>query len=228
VMRGHLPAAYPRRTPGLQRVPRSPQREVFRAWLTDRSAAASRSGLVEPIEAGPVGRRAEEVQVPVRRRDRLMPHPGLHGSRVNAAGEPEAQRHGMHDVEGDDLSGPPDIGPRRHLGGQIAVRRIRSRSACRLSEKAIVSLRRADPARAPWSSATRRQQQRGPDVDGPVDNKPCRPRVWTRSASATKWCDRLGRTRPQHEGLITALTIRLTGDLLARKFARGGESLRPV
>ena len=45
---------------------------------------------VEALQAGPVGLGSEEVQVAVRRRDRLVSEPRLDRPRVDTAGQPQA------------------------------------------------------------------------------------------------------------------------------------------
>ena len=47
---------------------------------------------VQTVQTRPVGGGAEVVQVEVRRRDRRVAHPGLHGAGIHAAGEPQAGR----------------------------------------------------------------------------------------------------------------------------------------
>ena len=73
------------RTPG---VPRA----GFRALL-----GALRTGLIEPVKTRGVCARAEEVQVEIRGRDRLMTHPLLHRSGIDPTSQPQA-RGGVAEV----------------------------------------------------------------------------------------------------------------------------------
>ena len=47
---------------------------------------------VQPLQTGRIGPCPEEVEVAVRRRDRLVTHPGLHRARVDAVGQPQTRR----------------------------------------------------------------------------------------------------------------------------------------
>ena len=69
---------------------------------------APRRGI-EPVQPRQIGTRAEEVQVPVRRRDRLVTHPRLDRSRVDPTGQPQARRRVPQVVD------PPAMTCRRPL-----------------------------------------------------------------------------------------------------------------
>ena len=69
--------------PGFRCVIPTPPRDV--------SPRCPRRGI-QPVQTRPVSARAEEVQVPVRRRDGLVTHPRLHRPGIDPTTQPEARR----------------------------------------------------------------------------------------------------------------------------------------
>jgi len=87
---------------------------------------------IQAVEPGSVGACPEVVQVDICRRDRRVPHPGLHGAGINTAGEPQAGRRVPQVVDppasGDDrpVEGALDRGRVQHVpGGGDEQRRVR-------------------------------------------------------------------------------------------------------